>query len=177
MLASGLSDRLTDDLDFFGHRSTRDVAIVARIFELAAFRKGWTTRPIRRHDEFVRMDVAGSATLTIDICLDVAPTRSVSLTRHGPVFDGQELGGRKLLALFGRAKARDFVDVFVVADRFGKRELLDCAKEIDPGVSADRLCEAFGMLDRYDDADLPIDQFLVPDLREFFRSWVAELTE
>ena len=176
LLASGLSDRLTDDLDFFGHRSTRNVAIVARIFELAAFRKGWTTRPIRRHDEFVRMDVVGSATLTIDVCLDVAPTRSVNLTRHGPVFDGQELGGRKLLALFGRAKARDFVDVFVLADRFGKGELLDRAKEIDPGVSAEPLCEAFGMLDRYDDADLPIDQALVPDLREFFRSWVAELT-
>ena len=176
LLASGFSDRPTDDLDFFGHRSTRDVAIVSRIFELAAYQRGWGTRPIRRQEEFVRMEIIGPATVTIDICFDVAPTTSINVTPHGPVFNGQELGGRKLLALFSRAKARDFVDVFVLARRFGKESLLTRAKEIDLGVGPEPLCEAFGMLARYDDADLPIDQTHVAELREFFRSWTAELT-
>lgn len=36
----------------------------------------------------------------------------------GPTFDPEELAGRKLTALFDRAAARDFADVFVLAQRF-----------------------------------------------------------
>lgn len=176
LLASGLSDRPTDDLDFFGHRATRDVAIASRIFELAAIMEGWRTRVTRRAEEYVRMDIQGPATCTIDICLDVAPTRSVNMTKHGPVFAGQELGGRKLLALFSRAKPRDFVDVFLLAGLYGKDNILERAREIDLGVGSEPLCEAFGLLPRYDDVDLPINQELVPELREFFRSWAEELS-
>jgi hypothetical protein len=176
LLATGLSDRATEDLDFFGNRTTREISIVSRIFELAAIREGWQTRLVRRNEEFARLHVEGSDSTLIDICLDVAPTRTTTMTQHGPAFDGQELAGRKLLALFSRAKARDFVDVYVLTKKFGRDVVLQRAREIDLGVSPEPLCEAFGLLLGYSDSDLPIDQALVPDLREFFRVWTAELS-
>lgn len=48
LLASGLSHRHTEELDFCGHRETRQMAIVGRIFELVATREGWNAQPIRR---------------------------------------------------------------------------------------------------------------------------------
>lgn len=176
LLATGLSDRATEDLDFFGNRTTREISIVSRIFELAAIREGWQTQLIRRNEEFARIQVEGSDSTLIDFCLDVAPTRTTTMTRHGPAFDGEELAGRKLLALFARAKARDFVDVYVLTKKFGRDVILQRAKEVDLGVSSELLCEAFALLPGYCDSDLPIDQALVPDLREFFRMWTVELS-
>lgn len=37
------------------------------------------------------------------------------MTLLGPTLVPLELAGRKLLALFGRAEARDFADVYVLA--------------------------------------------------------------
>jgi hypothetical protein len=50
--------------------------------------------------------------------------RGRALTVLAPTLAPLELAGRKLLALFGRAEARDFADVYVLAQRFGKAELL-----------------------------------------------------
>lgn len=176
LLAGGFSNRPTEDLDFFGHRTTRDMAIVSRIFELAASRKGWRIQPIRRSEDFVRLRVQGAETIAVDFCRDSPATLPINRTIDGPAFSGPELGGRKLLALFSRAEARDFVDVYVLARSFGKEVLFAHAKQLDAGFAVQPLCEAIQRLALYDDADLPIDQTIVAELREFFRSWTAELT-
>jgi predicted nucleotidyltransferase component of viral defense system len=50
-----------------------------------------------------------------------APTDlPASATPAGLTLAPEELAGHKLLALFDRAAARDFVDVYVLARRFGK---------------------------------------------------------
>ena len=85
LLASGLSVRKTEDLDFFGHRSTREMAIVSRIFELAAIWKGWTIRPLRRLPEFVRLQVEGDETIAIDFCRDSPATLPINVTPVGPI--------------------------------------------------------------------------------------------
>jgi predicted nucleotidyltransferase component of viral defense system len=176
LLASGLSVRKTEDLDFFGHRSTREMAIVSRVFELAAIWKGWTIRPLRRLPEFVRLQVEGDETIAIDFCRDSPATLPIKMTPVGPAFAGEELGGRKLLALFARAEARDFVDVYFLSMRFGRNTIYTFARQLDLGFGPQPLTEAFARLTLYSDSDLPIDQALVPDLREFFRVWTAELS-
>ncbi|MEY4157535.1 MAG: hypothetical protein RL743_30 [Actinomycetota bacterium] len=176
LLASGLSVRKTEDLDFFGHRSTREMAIVSRIFELAAIWKGWTIRPLRRLPEFVRLQVEGNETIAIDFCRDSPATLPIKMTPVGPAFAGEELGGRKLLALFARAEARDFVDVYVLSMRFGRNKIYTFARQLDFGFGPQPLIEAFARLTLHSDNDLPIDQALVPDLREFFRVWASELS-
>ncbi len=176
LLASEISDRPTEDLDFFGHSETQDMAIVSRIFELVASVQGWRTTPIRRAEEFVRLQVRGDETITIDICRDVPPLLPINLTSDGPTFAGPELGGRKLLALFSRAEARDFVDIFILANKFGRAVLTQSARELDAGFASVPLRQALDRVSIYSDADLPIDRELVPALREFFRDWAAGLS-
>ena len=175
LLATGISNRPTEDLDFFGNRTTREMSIVSRIFELAATRQGWGVRPVRRSEDFVRIQIRGTDSLAIDFCRDAPALLPVNHTADGPTYAGPELAGRKMLALFGRAEARDFVDVFVLAKRFG-RSLFAHAQTFDTGFGEEPFREAVARLALFDDADLPIDQTLVPELRQFFRSWVAELT-
>jgi hypothetical protein len=176
LLASGLSTRPTQDLDFFGNRSTRDMAIVSRVFELAVIWKGWRTKPLRRLPKFVRLQIESDETIAIDFCRDTPATLPINMTPAGPAFAGQELGARKLLALFARAEARDFVDVYLLAIDFGRDTIQELARQLDLGLGAQPLAEAISRLAIYSDGDLPIDQALVPDLREFFRVWTVELS-
>jgi predicted nucleotidyltransferase component of viral defense system len=55
------------------------------------------------------------------------------MTFVGPALVPIELGGRKVLALFGRAEARDFTDVFELSHTYGKAALISKAAEIDRG--------------------------------------------
>jgi predicted nucleotidyltransferase component of viral defense system len=176
LLASGLSHRHTEDLDFCGHRETRQMAIVGRIFELAATREGWNAQPIRRSEDFVRLQIKGSDTIAIDICQDTRAIMPVNHSSVGPTYSGPELACRKMLALFSRAEARDFVDVFVLAGKFGRDALFTQTKTLDAGFGPEPFCEAIARLALFDDVVLPISRELVPELREFFRSWAEELS-
>jgi len=75
------------------------------------------------------------------------------------------LAGRKLVALFGRAEARDFADVYVLAQRFDRGLLLERAAEIDGGFGEHVLATMMRTLSRFMDAEIPIDPVLVADLR------------
>ncbi|MFB9905929.1 nucleotidyl transferase AbiEii/AbiGii toxin family protein [Allokutzneria oryzae] len=86
-----------------------------------------------------------------------------------------ELAGRKLIALFDRAAARDFADVYVLAARFGTSLLVERAAEVDHGFDAQVLAEMFRTLSRYQDADIPVPSDEVKALRAFFVSWGEEL--
>jgi predicted nucleotidyltransferase component of viral defense system len=59
--------------------------------------------------------VKGTDEVLVDIAIDVAVHYPSQFSILGPTFSHEELAGRKLLALFDRAEARDFADVFVLA--------------------------------------------------------------
>jgi hypothetical protein len=54
----------------------------------------------------------------VDLAVDSPPHLPPTMTLLGPTLAPLELAGRKLLALFGRAEARDFADVSVLSERF-----------------------------------------------------------
>jgi len=93
----------------------------------------------------------------------------------GPTFGLEELAGRKLLALFDRAEARDFADVYILVQRYGTATLLSRAAQVDPGLNPTILADMIGSLARFDDADIPIDAESVANLRDFFARWQCEL--
>ncbi len=93
----------------------------------------------------------------------------------GPTFDPEELAGRKLVALFSRAEARDFADVYVLAQRFDRATLLQRAHEVDPGFDRVVLAEMMSTLDRFADNELPIGSADVTAVRTFFADWAREL--
>ena len=93
----------------------------------------------------------------------------------GPTYSPIELAGRKVVALFDRAEARDFADVYALAQRYDKSRLVAAARAVDPGVESAMLATAFGTLDRFADTDIPISRGDVPRLRGFFAEWASTL--
>lgn len=79
------------------------------------------------------------------------------------------------MALFGRAEVRDFADVHLLAERFGKEALLAEATAADPGFDIAVLIQMMGSLDQFDDDEFPTDPEEVPGIRAFFRNWADGL--
>ena len=88
-----------------------------------------------------------------------------------------ELAGRKVIALFDRAAARDFVDVYALGRRFSKTELLELARELDSGFDVRVFIDMLRHLARYGDVDLALGDVEVDiaALRAFFQQWITEL--
>lgn len=94
----------------------------------------------------------------------------------GPTLAPLELAGRKLLALFDRAEARDFADVYVLTQRFGEDALLIEARAADAGFDVQVLAQMMRTLDRFSDDEIPALVEVVPQIRLFFGRWAGELS-
>ena len=175
LLANELTTRPTDDLDFFGQRDRVDVVGVRDQFEVAVAGRGWSVTRIQDGPTFARLRVAGAHELLVDIAIDAPPARPPVLSVVGPTFHPEELGGRKLAALFGRAEARDFADVWALAQRFSRSLLLYWALQVDLGIDLSVLAEMMRTLDRFGDDEIPVAPSDVADLRRFFGSWAEAL--
>ena len=144
-------------------------------FESAARERKWSVTRVKQSPDFCRLQVDGGEQLIVDFAVDSAPVHPVAITRFGPSYSPEELGARKLLALFERAAARDFTDVYLLALRFGRPPLLKDAKLIDPGFEPAVLAQMFTTLGRFRDDELPVDQDQIPAVREYFEDWRQEL--
>lgn len=178
LVAQGLSDRPTQDLDFFTAPSVGDVGKAKEALLAEVAEHGWTCRVIRDHETFCRLvliDSAGDEVL-VDLAVDSAPGQPSTISLIGPTFALEELAGRKTIALFDRAEARDFVDVYGLVKRYGPDVLLNRAAEVDRGFSLDVFVQMLRTLDRFADEALPIESSAVMDLRAFFASWADQLS-
>ena len=102
--------------------------------------------------------------------MNAPPALPASATPAGPTLAPEELAGNKLLALFDRAAARDFADIYILARRFGQDVLL--AAGFDVRVLADMIAT----LDRFTDSDIPVpDGSSAAELRAFYADWRSEL--
>jgi hypothetical protein len=63
----------------------------------------------------------------------------------------------KVLALFARAEARDFVDVLALESRYGLERLCQLAAEKDPGFDRAILAEMMNRIDRLPRKEFGID--------------------
>lgn len=95
----------------------------------------------------------GSDVTLVDLAYDFrldAPVR----TKAGLVISEKELGADKMLALFGRAEARDFVDVYLLCKHISFERLCELAAAKDPGFSLPRFAEALGSFRRLERDEL-----------------------
>jgi Nucleotidyl transferase AbiEii toxin, Type IV TA system len=176
LVARGDVDRTTRDLDYFA-RSADQVPRLHAALERALEAAGLDVTTLRASEGFVRMVVAdGTQATEIDLAHDyrLLPPEESAV---GRTLAAEELAIDKVLALFDRAEARDFVDLAAVVDRWGLRHLCDRAKEKDAGFSAEILA---GQLDRFD--RLPRQDFDITDdaltrLRGVVRFWHLQLRE
>ena len=172
LVALHLTARPTEDLvlsspppgrGMFAPRATKS--------QTDARNRGWTTQLIHDSDRFCRMVVRSpEAAVLIDLAVNAPPDLPASASPAGPTLAPEELAGHKLLALFDRAAARDFADVYVLSRLFGKNALLARAAQIDavltPGYSADMIAT----LDRFADDEVPVpDGLSATELRSVLR--------
>lgn len=111
----------------------------------------------------------------VDLGVDarIRPTEAGPL---GPMLALEELAADKMLALFGRAQARDFVDVAALAGRFGFDRLCELAAEKDPGFSRSVLGDMLGSFNRFTTVDLDIDDTEYLHLTQAVQAWRHHLT-
>jgi hypothetical protein len=175
LLAHHLTARPTHDLDFFTRPGAGDVRRAREEFLHAAQDRGWSVEVVHDSATFCRLLVHGSEDLLVDLALDSPPGRQPTATIIGPTFAPDELAGRKVLALFDRAAARDFVDVHALSRSFTRQTLLVLATEVDAGFDTLVFAGMLAQLPHYRDADLQLGDVDVSAMREFFQHWVAEL--
>jgi predicted nucleotidyltransferase component of viral defense system len=169
-------DRFTEDLDFFTDDSTK-VGAMADAFEKAALAAHWTVVSVRSSPTFHRFEVGiRDESVRVDIAVDSSPYLASVESFLGPTLAPVELGARKLLALFDRAQPRDFVDVYTLAESFGKQVVFELAAQIDAGLDRTYLVVAFAILNRIPAELLPCNPDTVEPTRAFFATWSQELS-
>ncbi|WP_308340748.1 nucleotidyl transferase AbiEii/AbiGii toxin family protein [Rhodococcus sp. USK10] len=175
LIAQHLSTRPTHDLDFFTGPNRGDVTQARDEFEQAADTRGWRIDRIHDGTTFCRLLIHGPEQLLVDLALDSAPGLPATASVAGPTYAPEELAGRKLIALFDRAEARDFADIYALSAIYDKDTLLTRAAEIDAGFDPQILATMLDSLQRFPDHAIPTDPTEIPPLRAFFTDWAHQL--
>jgi len=177
LVAQHLTTRPTQDLDFFTRVGATNVPAARDALEVAAHEQGWSIERIRDEATFCRLVIHGADDLLVDLALDSPPQQPATASLIGPTFAPEELAGRKVVALFDRAEARDFADVLELSRHFTKKDLLQQAALVDPGFDQQIFAQMLRSLPRFSDQDLPTPETRIPALRDFFATWAKELGE
>lgn len=159
LILRGEVRRTTRDLDFFGLTSTAVDTLLPAV-EHALGAAGLTVQRIREGPGFARLLVTrGKDATEVDLGAD-ARLFPAEPGRLAPTLSGQELAVDKVLAVFGRAEARDFADLMEVESRYGFDSLCQLAAEKDRGFDLGVFAE---MLDRF--GRLRREEFELDDAR------------
>lgn len=176
LLASELISRPTQDIDLFASTPVTSVAEAKESLIRTLKRRDYNVESIHDSPTFCRLLVTDKTDeLLIDLAIDSPPHDPPIVTLLGPTMGPLELAGRKLLALFGRAEARDFADVYVLAQRFGKDALLDQAAGLDAGFDRGVLAQMLRTIGRFADSEIPLSAADVLKARAYFAVWANEL--
>ncbi len=131
MIAHGFVTRATKDIDLF----TRDAE-----------------RPPADH-RFVAIDPASGAECTVEIFPNGGRLKPTVIVEIGPVPHPDDLAADKVLALWGRARPRDFFEVAALIERYGTDRLLILAAAKDAGFSNETFVDALRAMARLGPAD------------------------
>ena len=176
LILKGLVDRQTRDLDFFA-REPEAVDRVVESVDDALRAAGMSTRRLIEASGFVRIEVSrGGEVCERDLGVD-ARIRREEPTPFGSVLATEELAADKTLALFGRAAARDFIDVYVLSRRFGEEQLCTLAAEKDAGFDRGHLADALRSFHRLDRDLFDVDDETYARIDRWTQIWANDLAQ
>ena len=122
LIVRGVVDRPTRDLDFFA-TTPEEVNRLLPPLEALLIEEGLDVQRVQITDGFARLVVSSeSDATTIDLAWD-ARRFPLEQTKAGPILSKEELAADKLLALFGRVAARDFIDVAALLPHYELQNL------------------------------------------------------
>jgi hypothetical protein len=185
LIAHGIIDRPTDDVDLFSDQETA-VAAAADAVEGALRAAGFEAE--RRDQaggledvfyglgeglaEWVITAPGGEQTMLQMAYFD--RTRGPVTMDVGPVLDLEDLAGSKVCALASRVEPRDYVDTAAALQRYTADQLISFARRLDPGLEDRDFADAGTQLDRMPDG-LFTRYGLTPQdvarLRQQFAAW------
>ena len=158
---------------YLGHRLSRDIDLFTQDkqawqeiepdLKTASDKAGalLNFKPAMEENELHRafVQLPGESMLKIDLVRDSPPYFGKPVTQpDGVIVDSLEnIAVGKLLALYGRAYPRDFVDIyFLLKEGWDFRRLVTLGKEKDPGLFEHYLAEMLRQVLRIPQEDLPI---------------------
>lgn len=93
----------------------------------------------------------------------------------GLILSAKELAVDKVLAVFGRAEARDFVDLAALEPRFGLAHLCELAERKDAGFQPSVLAEMVDRFGRLDRDEFDVDDARFASIVSSVRRWRTDL--
>lgn len=181
MIVHGFVTRPTKDIDLFtevdDHEARQVVAALRRALEEQGLATHDAERPPLDH-RFIAIDPTTRAECTVEVFADGGRLHDRVMLDLGPVLHPDDLAADKMLALWGRARPRDFFDVAALIDRYGHGHLLELAKAKDTGFTHKTFIDALRAISRLGDADWAEDGIDSDDahrLRKMFDSWRNQL--
>ena len=170
LIARGEIQRETRDLDFFG-LAPDDVDRLVPAVDRALQEAGLVVRHVQMSPGFARLIVeSGDDSTELDLGAD-ARLFPVEPRRPAPTLSGEELAVDKVLAVFGRAEARDFVDLAAVEARYGLDRLFELAAEKDHGFAREMFAEMAGRFSRLRPEEFGLDRQQYEQLERKVLEW------
>jgi hypothetical protein len=162
LIAHGIVDRPTDDVDLFSDQEA-GVAAAAQAVEDALREAGFQAS---RRDtagglgevfygmaeglaEWIIIAPGGQVTMLQMAYFD--RTRGPVTMDLGPVLDLEDLAGSKVCALASRVEPRDYVDTAAALKHYTVDQLIGFARRLDPGLELRDFADAGRQLDRLPD--------------------------
>ena len=174
LIASGVVQRPTNDLDFFAPHPN-DVTRLYEAARAALKAEGLRVTPWRVETTFARLQIeSGAESTAIDLATDYRLLPTVT-TSEGPMLATAELAADKVLALEARAEARDYVDFQSLAERFSIKELCELAGKKDLGFRPPLLLRALAQFDEIEPEEFEAYTKNYPKLRAFISATHAQL--
>ena len=175
LLAHAIIDRTTQDLDMFADPGS-DLLAAAEEFTSAARDRGWEVGEITKTAGFVRLTVTHGGEMTmVDLAIEAPAATPLVETDYGRTLSSSDLAARKVLALFDRAAARDFADVYKLRSYFDEDDLIRLASALDTGFDTTYFADMLRSIRRFEDDDIPLPADAIHDARAWFEDWAKHL--
>jgi hypothetical protein len=185
LIAHGIIDRPTDDVDLFSDQET-GVAAAAQAVEDALREAGFQAE--RRDRTGGLEDLFEGMSEGLAEWIITAPDGQQTMLQiahfdrnHGPVtmdvgpvLDLEDLAGWKTVALVSRVEPRDYVDMAAALEHYTVDQLISFAKRLDPGLDDRDFADAGRQLDQMPDRVFTryrLGQQDVVRLRKRFTGW------
>ena len=183
--AHGMGERPSGDVDLFTDWQRRaDFPAAVDLVVEALTHEGYTVNVAARADTFARLlvtrvDAPDAGPQKLELAADWRAHPPVRLD-IGPVLHPDDAVGNKVAALYGRAVARDFLDVSAIlgSGRYTREDLLRLAEAADAGFDRAMFAHALGAAGQISDdafAAYGVDGPTIDAMRTMFAQWGGEL--